>query len=159
MAETLRSTAAIFIIAVGAALLTRFLALSGVPAFLTNNVAQAAASGLFLVLGFSLVYLVLGMFLDPIGIMLLTLPVLLPVAKASGLDLIWLGIVVTKYLEIGLITPPIGLNVFVIRSAAPDIATGTIFRGITWFVVADLITVGLLIAFPQISLWLPGLLD
>jgi C4-dicarboxylate transporter DctM subunit len=159
VAETLRSTAAIFIIAVGAALLTRFLALSGVPAFLTENVAQAAASGLFLVLGFSLVYLVLGMFLDPIGIMLLTLPVLLPVAKASGLDLIWLGIVVTKYLEIGLITPPIGLNVFVIRSAAPDIATGTIFRGITWFVVADLITVGLLIAFPQISLWLPGLLD
>ena len=137
VAETLRSTAAIFIIAVGAALLTRFLALSGVPAFLTDNVAQAAASGLFLVLGFSLVYLVLGMFLDPIGIMLLTLPVLLPVAKASGLDLIWLGIVVTKYLEIGLITPPIGLNVFVIRSAAPDIATGTIFRGITWFVVAD----------------------
>jgi TRAP-type C4-dicarboxylate transport system permease large subunit len=90
--------------------------------------------------------------------MLLTLPMVLPVAEAARIDLIWLGILLTKYLEIGLITPPVGLNVFVIRTAAQGIATTTIFRGIAWFVVADLFTVALLIAFPEISLLLPRLL-
>jgi tripartite ATP-independent transporter DctM subunit len=158
VSETLQSTAAIFIIAVGAQLLTRFLALSGVPEFLAEAVTVEGGGTLSLVLGFSLVYLVLGMFLDPIGIMLLTLPMVLPVAEAARIDLIWLGILLTKYLEIGLITPPVGLNVFVIRTAAQGIATTTIFRGIAWFVVADLFTVALLIAFPEISLLLPRLL-
>jgi tripartite ATP-independent transporter DctM subunit len=158
VSETLQSTAAIFIIAIGAQLLTRFLALSGVPEFLAEATAVEGGT-LTVVLGFSLVYLVLGMFLDPIGIMLLTLPIVLPVAEAARIDLIWLGILLTKYLEIGLITPPVGLNVFVIRSAAAGIATTTIFRGIVWFVAADLFTVALLIAFPEISLLLPRLLS
>ncbi len=159
VSETLQSTAAIFVIAIGAQLLTRFLALSGVPEFLAETLAVDGGSTLLLVLGFSLAYLVLGMFVDPIGIMLLTLPIILPIADAADINLIWLGILVTKYLEIGLITPPVGLNVFVIRSAVTDIATTTIFRGIGWFVAADLVTLSLLIAFPAISLALPGLLD
>jgi len=159
IAETLQSTAAIFIIAIGAQLLTRFLALSGVPEFLAETFTIEGGGELALILGFSLAYLVLGMFLDPIGIMLLTLPIVLPVAEAAHINLIWLGILLTKYLEIALITPPVGLNVFVIRAAADDITTATIFRGITWFVAADLITVALLIAFPSISLVLPALLD
>ncbi len=156
--ETVHSTAAIFIIAVGAALLTRFLALSGVPEALASVVAAQGEGTLLLVIGFSVVYLLLGMFLDPIGIMLLTLPIILPVAEAADINLIWLGILLTKYLEIGLITPPVGLNVFVVKGATPDIPTTTIFRGIAWFVGADLVTVGLLIAFPVLALWLPGLL-
>lgn len=159
VSETLQSTAAIFVIAIGAQLLTRFLALSGVPEFLAETLAVDGGSTLLLVLGFSLAYLVLGMFVDPIGIMLLTLPIILPIADAADINLIWLGILVTKYLEIGLITPPVGLNVFVIRSAVTDIPTTTIFRGIGWFVAADLVTLALLIAFPAIALTLPGLLD
>ncbi|HEX9648284.1 MAG TPA: TRAP transporter large permease subunit [Alphaproteobacteria bacterium] len=158
VSETLHSTAAIFIIAIGAQLLTRFLALSGVPEYLAEAVAVEGGGEIALVLGFSLAYLALGMFLDPIGIMLLTLPIILPVAEAVHMDLIWLGILLTKYLEIALITPPVGLNVFVVRAAAPDIATTTIFRGIAWFVATDLVTVALLIAFPAISLALPRLL-
>jgi len=157
--ETLQSTAAIFVIAIGAQLLTRFLALSGVPEFMADTLAVEGASVLLLVLGFSLAYLILGMFVDPIGIMLLTLPIILPIAEAANINLIWLGILVTKYLEIGLITPPVGLNVFVIRSAVTDIPTTTIFRGIGWFVAADMVTLALLIAFPAISLTLPGFLD
>ena len=106
------------------------------------------------------VLLFLGCFLDPIGIMLLTLPVFLPAVEGLHINLIWYGILLTKLLEIGLITPPVGLNVFVIKGIVGDtIPIETIFKGILWFLVADLICVGLLVAFPQISLFLPSLLD
>ena len=105
-------------------------------------------------------YLVLGMFLEPIGAMLLTIPVLLPVFESTGLSLIWFGVVLTKFLEIGMITPPIGINVFVIKSVVGDLVTTTrIFRGIVYFLLSDLIVVGILMAFPGIVLYLPNLVD
>ena len=98
------------------------------------------------------------MFLEPLGAMLLTLPILLPIIDATGFSLIWFGVVLTKFLEIGMITPPIGLNVFVIKGVVGDLATTSlIFRGILWFLVSDLIVVAALIIFPQIVLWLPGI--
>lgn len=158
-AEAMQSTAAIFIIAIGANMLTRFLAFAGVSDFLSDLVLSEGISELALIVGISAVYLVLGMFLDPLGIMLLTLPIFLPVVESLRIDLIWFGILIVKYLEIGLITPPVGLNVFVIKGIVGDaIKTEVIFRGILWFVVADLITLSLLIAFPEITLVLPSLL-
>jgi C4-dicarboxylate transporter, DctM subunit len=158
--ETLVSTASIFVIAVGAILLTRFLALSGFTDFISELVTGGDITPLLLVITTMGVLLFLGCFLDPIGIMLLTLPVFLPVIEGLHIDLIWYGILMTKLLEIGLITPPVGLNVFVIKGIVGEtMPTETIFKGILWFIVADLFTVGLLIAFPQISLFLPGLLD
>ncbi|WP_340151395.1 TRAP transporter large permease [uncultured Sneathiella sp.] len=160
VSETLVSTAAIFVIAIGAAILTRFLALTGIPDFLSDFVLASAVSPLMILAGMAVVYLLLGMFLDPIGIMLLTLPIFLPVAEASDINLIWFGILIAKFLEIALITPPVGLNVFVIKGIVGDaISTITIFRGILWFLVADLITMSLLIIFPEISLWLPQLMN
>jgi len=160
VSETLVSTAAIFVIAIGAAILTRFLALTGIPDFLSDFVLDSAVSPLMILAGMAVVYLLLGMFLDPIGIMLLTLPIFLPVAEASDINLIWFGILIAKFLEIALITPPVGLNVFVIKGIVGDaISTVTIFRGILWFLVADLITMSLLIIFPEISLWLPQLMN
>tara|TARA_R110002111_G_scaffold115752_3_gene176787 strand:+ start:36 stop:863 length:828 start_codon:yes stop_codon:yes gene_type:complete len=160
VSETLVSTAAIFVIAIGAAILTRFLALTGIPDFLSDFVLEAAVNPLTILAGMAVVYLLLGMFLDPIGIMLLTLPIFLPVAEAADINLIWFGILIAKFLEIALITPPVGLNVFVIKGIVGDaISTVTIFRGILWFLVADLITMSLLIIFPQISLWLPQLMN
>jgi TRAP-type C4-dicarboxylate transport system permease large subunit len=112
-----------------------------------------------LLIGISLIYLLLGMFLEPIGAMLLTLPILLPILDTAGFSLIWFGVLLTKFLEIGMITPPIGLNVFVIKGVVGDLAsTGLIFRGIAWFLVADLFVVVALIAFPEIILYLPNLL-
>ncbi|GLQ06787.1 TRAP transporter large permease [Sneathiella chinensis] len=159
VSETLVSTAAIFVIAIGAAILTRFLALSGVPDVLSEIAVEAAASPMMILMGIACVYLILGMFLDPIGIMLLTLPIFLPVVEAADINLIWFGILVAKFLEIALITPPVGLNVFVIKGILGDaVSTATIFKGILWFLVADLITMTLLILFPEISLWLPNLM-
>ncbi|WP_458758801.1 TRAP transporter large permease [Afipia sp. TerB] len=158
--ETLVTTGAIFIIAIGAILLTRFLALSGFTAFIAEVVIEGEVSQLALVLGTMAVLLFLGCFLDPIGIMLLTLPVFLPAVEGLHINLIWYGILLTKLLEIGLITPPVGLNVFVVKGIVGNtIPIEAIFKGILWFLVADLICVGLLIAFPQISLYLPGLIN
>jgi TRAP-type C4-dicarboxylate transport system permease large subunit len=98
---------------------------------------------------------VLGMFMDAIGMMLLTLPVVYPAVIALGFDSIWFGIVVVKMCEICLITPPIGLNCFIVNAVRPDISLSDVFRGIAPFFVADIITLALFIAFPDIILWLP----
>lgn len=158
--ETLVSTAAIFVIAIGANLLTRFLALSGFTDFISEIVVSHDMSQFVLIVGTMGVLFFLGCFLDPIGIMLLTLPVFLPAVTDIGVDLIWFGILMTKLLEIGLITPPVGLNVFVIKGIVGDrMTTETIFKGILWFLVADIVCVGLLIWFPSISLYLPSLIN
>jgi TRAP-type C4-dicarboxylate transport system permease large subunit len=113
---------------------------------------------LVIVLTTGLVYLILGCFLDPLGMMLLTLPVFLPMFKAANIDLIWFGILLVKYIEIGLITPPVGLNVYGIKVMVPDVPLEVIFKGACWFLLSEAIIVTLLIAFPQISLWLPSLM-
>jgi TRAP-type C4-dicarboxylate transport system permease large subunit len=105
----------------------------------------------------SAVYLVLGMFLDPMGLLLLTLPIFLPFFQAANLDLIWMGVIVVKFIEISLITPRVGLNAFVVRGVVGDkVPLGTIFRGLVWFLLAEFIIVILLVAFPQISLLIPN---
>ncbi|SMF30092.1 TRAP transporter, DctM subunit [Tistlia consotensis] len=158
VSETLRSTAAIFVIAIGAQLLTRFFALSGVTQLMADFVGGSGQSQLQVILMISLVLVILGMLLDPIGIMLLTIPILLPILEAQQIDLIWFGVLMAKFLEIGFITPPVGLNVFVVKGIVGDLVpTHLIFRGIAWFVAMDFVTIGLLIAFPAIILWLPGL--
>ncbi|MCA8928228.1 MAG: TRAP transporter large permease [Alphaproteobacteria bacterium] len=158
--ETLTSTAAIFVIAIGANLLTRFLALGGFTDFFSTFVVENEIGPVTMIVGTMAVLFVLGCFLDPIGIMLLTLPVFLPVVDDLRIDLIWYGVLMTKLLEIALITPPVGLNVFVIKGIVGDLMrTETIFKGILWFLVADIVVVALMIGFPGITLWLPGFLD
>ena len=157
--EALSSTARIFFVAVGAVLLTRFLALTGVPVYLGEVVGSWAGDPLLLVIAASGVYIVLGMFLDPLGVMLITLPLFLPMFVALDLDLIWFGILVIKYLEIGLITPPVGMNVYVIKSVVGDqIELETIFKGVAWFIVCDVVVIGMIVAFPSIALYLPSLM-
>jgi tripartite ATP-independent transporter DctM subunit len=156
--EAIVSTASIFFVAIGAVLLTRFMALSGVPIFLADVIRASSLDPLWLVIGTGIIYLILGMFLDPLGMMLLTLPVFLPMFKAAGIDLIWFGILLVKYIEIGLITPPVGLNVYGIKVMVPDLPLEVLFRGAMWFLLSEAIIVGLLIAFPQITLWLPSLM-
>ncbi|SMO53596.1 TRAP transporter, DctM subunit [Thalassovita litoralis] len=154
--ETMTTTAALIAIAAGASLLTRFLALSGAGDFLSDAIIAVGTQPVLLMLGIVLVYLVLGMFLEPIGAMLLTLPIILPVVDEANWSLLWFGVVLTKLLEIGMITPPIGMNVFVIKGVVGDLVkTGAIFRGVMWFIVMDLLIVALLSAVPQLILYLP----
>ncbi|SHF26720.1 TRAP transporter, DctM subunit [Loktanella atrilutea] len=156
--ETLRTTASIFLIAIGAQLLTRFFALAGTTQIIADWIGNPEYSQLQVILIISVILILLGMLLDPIGIMLLTIPILLPVLEARDINLIWFGVLMAKFLEIGFITPPVGLNVFVVKGIVGDLVPiHKIFTGIAWFVVMDVFLIAALIAFPQIILWLPGL--
>ena len=158
--ESVVTSAALFLIAIGANMLARFVALSGAGDVLADLAGQFAANPALLLLVITVVYLVLGMFLDPMGAMLITLPILLPVAEAANFNLIWFGVIVAKLLEIGMITPPVGLNVFVIKSVVDkSISLTTIFRGVMMFLVADLLVVLLLMSFPEIVLFLPRIME
>ena len=155
--ETVLTTSSLFIIAVGAAMFTRFLGISGLSGFINSTVAGADLSYAELMFIIVLIYLILGTFMEPFGAMLVTLPVFLPILKSEGISLVWFGVLVVKLLEIGMITPPFGLNVFVIRNVAAQYATVVqIFRGVVPFFFADLVVVFLAIAFPQIVLGLVG---
>ncbi|MBU2873712.1 TRAP transporter large permease [Marinobacter salexigens] len=156
--ETLMTTGALIIIAVGASLLTRFLALSGAGDYLSELIISLNSGHFMLLFAIALIYVFLGMFLEPIGAMLLTLPIILPIVDSAGLNLLWFGVVLTKLLEIGMITPPIGMNVFVIKSVVGNLAsTSAIFRGIFWFLVMDFVILIFLIAVPEVVLFLPSL--
>jgi len=156
--ESFTTSAALFLIAIGANLLSRFVALSGAGDMLADFVVGFAANPYLLLVGITLVYLALGMFIDPIGAMLITLPILLPLADAANFDLIWFGVFIAKLLEIGMITPPVGLNVFVIKSVIdPRISLTTIFKGVLVFIAVDVVVLVLLAAFPEIVLFLPRL--
>jgi len=120
---------------------------------LVEWVSQAEFSTATLLFAICVVYLVLGMFLDPIGIMVLTLPLVVPLVESYGLNLIWFGVVVVKLLEIGLITPPVGLNVFVLSNVVgKEAPVGMVFSGIWRFLSIDVVVLLLLVAFPSISL-------
>ena len=153
--ESTRMTGAIFVIAIGAVVFGRFLTVTRMPQELATFVATldwtAGAVLLVVILG----YLLLGMFLDSLAIILLTVPIMFPVMTQLGYDPIWFGILLVMVIEIGLITPPYGMNVFVLRSVSPDVPLGTIYRGVLPFVLTDFVRVLLIVLFPFLVLWLP----
>ncbi len=158
--DGLTSTSRLLFVAVGAILLTKYMALSGMPFYLADLIGSWAVNPILLVIGASVVYLILGMFLDPLGILLITVPVFVPMFEKLGLDLIWFGVIVVKYLEIGLLTPPVGFNVYVIKTVVGDeIPLETIFKGVGWFLLCEVFIMTLLIAFPEISLYLPNMMN
>ncbi|RAI02207.1 C4-dicarboxylate ABC transporter [Acuticoccus sediminis] len=158
--STLASTSGIFMVVIGTALLGKFMALSGVPRFIADELLTMGSSDLAVILMVAVLYLILGCFLDSIGIMLLTMPIILPIAQESGIELIYFGVILVKLLEIGLLTPPVGLNVYIIKGALGDtVRLTTIFKGVTWFIVTDMITLALIIAFPWLSTFLPSLIN
>jgi tripartite ATP-independent transporter DctM subunit len=151
------TTAQIFFVGMGAVMYTKFLALAGMSTILTDVIGEWALDPVLLVVAASVIYVILGMFLDPLGIILITIPVLLPMFSSLNLDLVWFGVIVVKYVEIGLLTPPVGFNVYVVKNVVGDsVALHDIFRGCFWFLACEVVIMTLLIAFPQISLWLPA---
>lgn len=155
MRETAVQSAAIFVIAGAAKVFVTFVSLTGVATWLVDLVQHADLSTVWLILAIVLVYLVLGMFLDPLGIMLLTLPFTIPLVESHGFNLIWFGVIVVKLLEMGLITPPVGLNVFVLNSVVkPKIPVERMFVGVAPFFLMDLVVLALLLVFPALSLWM-----
>jgi tripartite ATP-independent transporter DctM subunit len=156
--ETVWTTAMLFFIVVGAFIFARFMVLTQMPNALVDWVTDSGLSPLAVLLLMVLFYLALGCFLDSISMILITVPVFLPLVTGMDLSAVWFGILVVVVVEVGLVTPPVGLNLFVIRAQVPDIPLGTVIRGIVPFLGADAVLIALLIAAPSLALWLPSVL-
>jgi tripartite ATP-independent transporter DctM subunit len=155
--DAIGTTSQLFFVGIGAVIYTKFLALAGSAEMFTNLIGSWAIDPLLLVIAVSIIYVILGMFLDPLGMILLTIPVFVPMFASLKMDLVWFGVLVVKYIGIGLLTPPVGFNVYVVKNAVGDsIPLETIFKGCFWFLLCEIVIMTLLIAFPQISLWLPN---
>jgi tripartite ATP-independent transporter DctM subunit len=157
-ADTARTSTMMFGIILGAALFGEFVNITGVHEGLLKVVQGSGLPNFGIVLLMILVYLVLGCVLESLSMILLTVPIFFPIIKAMGYDPVWFGILIVMVVEIGLITPPIGVNLFVIRSVMPDIQMMTVIRGVIPFIVVDLARVLLIAAVPALSLWLPQLM-
>jgi len=153
--ETAKLTVMIFSLIWGVLIFVRFLGFAGLPQAFAEWLVSLPLPPLAIMILILLGYTILGMFMDAIGMLLLTLPVVYPAVIALGYDPIWFGIIVVKMCEVCLITPPVGLNCYVVHAVRPDIPLGDVFRGIGPFFGADVATLGLFIAFPEIILWLP----
>jgi C4-dicarboxylate transporter DctM subunit len=153
------TTSTIFIIVIGGILLARFLTYTGLVTEISDWLLGLGLPPLMYLLTFAVLYLILGMMIEPIAIMVMTLPVMFPIMVSVGYDPIWLGVISIKLAEISLMTPPVGLNVYVVRSASPvPLSLEQVFAGVMPFLFTDMITLGLLIAFPSIVLFLPDLM-
>ena len=157
--ETSKLTVMIFALIWGILIFVRFLGFAGLPQAFAEWLVTLPFPPVVVMIMILLGYAVLGMFMDAIGMLLLTLPVVYPAVIALGYDPIWFGIIVVKMCEVCLITPPVGLNCYVVAAVRPDIPLGDVFRGIGPFFGADVVTIGLFLAFPGIIMWLPNLVN
>lgn len=155
--EAIRTMVLIFVIMIGAMIYVNLLALSQLPWHLAEFITSLGVNRYF-ILGIILLTLIfLGCFMEFLGVTLLTVPIFMPVIISLNFDPIWFGILFARTAEIGMITPPLGLNVFIIKGVAPDVKLSTIFRGIVPFLIADILNLSLLVAIPEITLFLPNL--
>ncbi|MEY3652849.1 MAG: hypothetical protein RL739_1019 [Pseudomonadota bacterium] len=156
--EAAVTTSVIFIIVVGGILFARFLTYSGLVTTISSFMIGLGADKYTYLLCFVVLFTILGCFIEPIAIMVMTLPIMFPVMKEAGFDPIWLGVVAVKLAEIGVLTPPVGLNVFVVKSSSPiPVTLGQAFAGVTPFILLDFLSLGLYVIFPEMILWLPNL--
>jgi len=156
--ETVEMTGMIFFIMIGASLFNYFIETTGLPQYLVGLIEASGLSAYMVLLLIMVFYIVLGCFMDAMSMILLTVPFIFPVVVALGFDPVWFGVLVVTVAELGLITPPIGMNLFVMQGVARDLPSHTVMRGVVPFLIADVIRLAVLIALPQIALWLPGYL-
>ncbi len=152
LVETAKTTAMIFAIVFGALAFAQFITLTGMMMQLVEWIQAQHFSVLGVLVAMVAIYLVLGALMEAMGLMLLTVPVFTAVVVEMGVNPIWFGIFVTMMIEIGMLTPPVGMNVFTVKTMVPSLALSTIFRGVMPFLVANLVAVAALIAWPQLAL-------
>jgi tripartite ATP-independent transporter DctM subunit len=157
--EAAVTTSVIFIIVVGGMLFARFLTYSGLVDIISAGLLSFGTGKYTYLIGYVVLFTILGCFIEPIAIMVMTLPIMYPVMAAQGFDPIWLGVVSVKLAEIGVLTPPVGLNVFVVKSSSPiPVTLGQVFTGVVPFIALDFLSLGLYVAFPEMITWLPNLM-
>ncbi|SDL39754.1 TRAP transporter, DctM subunit [Modicisalibacter muralis] len=152
--ETLALSTVVFFMLVGAETLGYFISVSRISFSISDALYGLELSPMMVLLGILLLYFVLGMFMDSIAMLVITVPVVFPIIQALGIDPVWFGIVTVLTVELGLITPPVGMNVFVIKAMAPHVGLGEIFKGVAPFIASDLVRLTLLVLFPVLSTFL-----
>ena len=156
--ESARTTAMLFLILIGALVFAEFINITAMPADLKAFVSRFAVHPYLVVGAICAIYVILGTAMEELSMVLLTMPVFFPVIVHLGLDPVWFGIIIVCVVEIGLISPPVGMNMFVLRTLLPHVGTATVFSGVMPFMVADILRLAILIAVPWLSLWLPSLM-
>ncbi len=156
--DAMNTTVSLMMILIGSFIFANLVNAARLPQALVGWVEGLGVAPIVVILLIVGIYVILGCVLESISMMLLTVPVFYPLVASLGYDLIWFGIVVVVVVEISLITPPVGLNVFVLKSVLPEVRLTTIFRGVMPFVMADFIRAGLIIGLPSLSLMLPALM-
>src|ERR1700736_2954255 len=154
--QATRTAAAVFTVLIGALLFGYFLAITQTPQKVTAFLVGLGLGRYGVLALIMLMYIVLGCLMDALAMVILTVPIIFPVIKELGFDPIWFGVIIVMTVELGLIHPPVGMVVFVIKSVIPEVNFSTIFKGVLPFIVTDLLRLVILIAFPVIALWLPG---
>jgi tripartite ATP-independent transporter DctM subunit len=156
--DSTKTTAMIFLIIATAFLFSYFMGISRIPANISEYIVALEVPRFVILMGVLVLYIIAGMFIDMLAFAFLTLPVIFPVIKAVGYDPIWFGVITTHMFEVALITPPFGLNLFIIRSIVPDKSMREIIEGVGWFVAMDMVILAIYVAFPQVATWLPSLM-
>jgi len=156
--DSARTTSMLFMILIGALVFANYINFTSLPYDLTSFIDQFKVHPIMVVVAICAIYVVLGTAMEELSMVLLTVPIFFPLVTQLGFDPVWFGILIVVIVEIGLISPPVGMNLFVLSSLLPEVPTPTLFRGVIPFVVADIVRLGILIAFPAISLWLPSVL-
>ncbi len=158
LVDSSRTTAMLFMILVGALVFTNFLNYTTMPGDLKTLVSRYELHPAWVMAAICIIYIVLGAVMEELSIILLTVPVFFPLVVGLGYDPVWFGIVIVVVMQIGLISPPVGMNMFVVKSMLPHLTTKTIFRGVTPFVWAEIVLLAIVVAFPWLSLVLPRLM-
>ncbi|GGO38427.1 C4-dicarboxylate ABC transporter permease [Gemmobacter aquaticus] len=154
--DTVKTSAMLYMVVIGANVLNPFLAMTHIPTTLGEGLAGLGLGPYGALAVIVVAYVILGMFLDGLSMLVVTIPIVFPIMMQNGFDPIWFGVVAVIVVEMGMITPPVGLNVFVVKGIAPDVPMATIFRGVLPFLFAMLICLLLIVIFPQIALFLPN---
>jgi C4-dicarboxylate transporter, DctM subunit len=144
---------------IGASIFANFMNFTTLPADLRDFVSQFQIHPIAVVIAICVIYVLLGTAMEELSMILLTVPIFFPLIVHLGFDPIWFGVLIVCVVEIGMISPPVGMNVFVLRSVLPDVPTTSIWRGVMPFLYADIVRLAILIAFPIITLWLPKTLN
>ena len=156
--ESARTTSMLFLILIGALMFAEFVNITSMPKDLTEFVTKFQVNPILVVAAIMIIYVLLGTAMEELSMILLTVPMFFPLIVHMGLDPIWFGILIVVVVEIGLISPPVGMNLFVLKTLLPAVPTRTVFRGVLPFMLVDCVRLAILVAFPAISLYLPSLM-
>ena len=159
LVESARTTAMLFTLLIAATVFANFVNYTTMPGDLKEWITHLGLSPIMVIAAMMLIYVVLGTVMEELTMVLLTIPLFFPIVTQLGFDPVWFGILIVMVVQIGLISPPVGMNLFVLNALLPNVGLSTIFRGVWPLVVVLVITLGILLAFPELSLWLPSMMD